>query len=196
MLSLGTLGERQDSRKGAWRSGLLTEMARALPTNPLLGGWNSKSLLGGGAEAVVSFFSLAVSCFHAGRVAACGLGGTARPYATRCPHGGRGGLNFAGGRGPRFVVLAESPSPRSAFMLSECPGLLSRFLPMPPSLPMRCAPPLLANAIGPNNKHPLLFAHQYKEDTVRGRVSAIRDYVLEGSTHVNNNTLDARFPRR
>lgn len=56
MLSLGTLGERQDSRKGAWRSGLLTEMARALPTNPLLGGWNSKSLLGGGAEAVVSFF--------------------------------------------------------------------------------------------------------------------------------------------
>ncbi|CAM9979559.1 unnamed protein product, partial [Hapterophycus canaliculatus] len=52
VLSLGTLGERQDSRKGAWRSGVLTEMARALPTNALLGGWNSKSLLGGGAEAV------------------------------------------------------------------------------------------------------------------------------------------------
>lgn len=54
VLSLGTLGERQDAIKGAWRSGLLTEMSRALPTNALLGGWNSKSLLGGGAEAVVS----------------------------------------------------------------------------------------------------------------------------------------------
>eukprot|EP00752_Nemacystus_decipiens_P009452 g8451.t1 len=63
VLTLGTLGERQDSKKGAWRSGLLTEMARALPTNPLLGGWNSKSLLGGGAEAVglaSVFFCLAV----------------------------------------------------------------------------------------------------------------------------------------
>lgn len=59
VLSLGTLGDRQDSRKGAWRSGLLTEMARALPPNALLGGWNSKSLLGGGAEAVVS----AITCF-------------------------------------------------------------------------------------------------------------------------------------
>ncbi|CAN0471876.1 unnamed protein product, partial [Ectocarpus sp. 12 AP-2014] len=63
VLSLGTLGDRQDSRKGAWRSGLLTEMARALPPNALLGGWNSKSLLGGGAEAVglaSVLFSLAV----------------------------------------------------------------------------------------------------------------------------------------
>ncbi|CAN0300725.1 unnamed protein product [Ectocarpus sp. 12 AP-2014] len=63
VLSLGTLGDRQDSRKGARRSGLLTEMARALPPNALLGGWNSKSLLGGGAEAVglaSVLFSLAV----------------------------------------------------------------------------------------------------------------------------------------
>ncbi|CAM9739216.1 unnamed protein product [Ectocarpus fasciculatus] len=63
VLSLGTLGDRQDSKKGAWRSGLLTEMARALPPNALLGGWNSKSLLGGGAEAVglaSVLFSLAV----------------------------------------------------------------------------------------------------------------------------------------
>ncbi|CAM9276107.1 unnamed protein product [Pylaiella littoralis] len=52
VLSLGTLGELQDSKSGTWRSGLLTEMARALPPNALLGGWNSKSLLGGGAEAV------------------------------------------------------------------------------------------------------------------------------------------------
>lgn len=54
VLSLGTLGERQDAAKGACRSRLLTEMARALPTNALLGGWNSKTLLGGGAGAVVS----------------------------------------------------------------------------------------------------------------------------------------------
>ncbi|CAN0097846.1 unnamed protein product, partial [Laminaria digitata] len=52
VLTLGTLGERQDATNGAWRSPFLTEMAKALPTNALLGGWNSKSLLGGGAEAV------------------------------------------------------------------------------------------------------------------------------------------------
>lgn len=54
VLTLGTLGERQDTVNGAWRNPFLTEMAKALPTNALLGGWNSKSLLGGGAEAVVS----------------------------------------------------------------------------------------------------------------------------------------------
>ena len=63
MLALGTLGERQEKTKGPWRSPLLTEMSKALPTNALLGGWNSESLLGGSAGAVVSVTRESLSRF-------------------------------------------------------------------------------------------------------------------------------------
>lgn len=53
VLCLGTLGERLEAKNSRQYPGLLAELARALPANALLGGWNSKTLLGGGAGAVV-----------------------------------------------------------------------------------------------------------------------------------------------
>lgn len=63
VLCLGTLGEGLNPSKSVWHPRLLAELARALPTNALLGGWNSRTLLGGGAASVgvaSVLFSLAV----------------------------------------------------------------------------------------------------------------------------------------